>query len=87
MGWAIEHVQVNRFRAHPARARSEEETTLITSPESPLKPYTNEVVTPRSVEVIGVPLALAAFVGGLAVTESREAAEARRRLLPFRERR
>ena len=58
MGWAIEHVQVNRFRAHPARARSQEETTLITSPESPLKPDTNEVVTPRSVEVLGVPLAL-----------------------------
>jgi CPA2 family monovalent cation:H+ antiporter-2 len=33
----------------------------------------------------GVPLALAAFVGGLAVTESAEAAEARRRLLPFRD--
>jgi CPA2 family monovalent cation:H+ antiporter-2 len=33
----------------------------------------------------GVPLALAAFVGGLAVTESPEAAEARRRLLPFRD--
>ncbi len=36
-------------------------------------------------EVFGVPLALAAFVGGLAVTESPEAAEARRRLLPFRD--
>jgi CPA2 family monovalent cation:H+ antiporter-2 len=35
--------------------------------------------------VFGVPLALAAFVGGLAVTESAEAAEARRRLLPFRD--
>ncbi len=33
----------------------------------------------------GVPLALAAFVGGLAVSESAEAAEARRRLLPFRD--
>ena len=33
----------------------------------------------------GVPLALAAFVGGLAVTESPDAAEARRRLLPFRD--
>jgi CPA2 family monovalent cation:H+ antiporter-2 len=33
----------------------------------------------------GVPLALAAFVGGLAVSESHEAAEARRRLLPFRD--
>ncbi len=35
--------------------------------------------------VFGVPLALAAFVGGLAVSESAEAAEARRRLLPFRD--
>ena len=35
--------------------------------------------------VFGVPLALAAFVAGLAVTESPEAAEARRRLLPFRD--
>jgi CPA2 family monovalent cation:H+ antiporter-2 len=33
----------------------------------------------------GVPLALAAFVGGLAITESPTAAEARRRLLPFRD--
>jgi CPA2 family monovalent cation:H+ antiporter-2 len=32
-----------------------------------------------------VPLALAAFVGGLAVTESPESAEARLRLLPFRD--
>jgi CPA2 family monovalent cation:H+ antiporter-2 len=35
--------------------------------------------------VFGVPLALAAFAGGLAVAESPEAAEARRRLLPFRD--
>ncbi len=35
--------------------------------------------------VFGIPLALAAFVGGLAVTESHEAAEARRRLRPFRD--
>jgi CPA2 family monovalent cation:H+ antiporter-2 len=35
--------------------------------------------------VFGVPLALAAFVSGLALTESREAAEARNRLLPFRD--
>jgi monovalent cation:H+ antiporter-2, CPA2 family len=35
--------------------------------------------------LFGVPLALAAFVGGLAVTESPESAEARRRLLPFRD--
>jgi len=33
----------------------------------------------------GIPLALAAFVSGLAVGESREAGEARQRLLPFRD--
>jgi CPA2 family monovalent cation:H+ antiporter-2 len=33
----------------------------------------------------GIPLALAAFVGGLTITESGEAAEARRRLRPFRD--
>ena len=32
-----------------------------------------------------MPLALAAFVGGLAITDSHEAGEARRRLLPFRD--
>jgi monovalent cation:H+ antiporter-2, CPA2 family len=36
-------------------------------------------------QIFGVPLALAAFVGGLAVTEGADAAEARRRLLPFRD--
>lgn len=35
--------------------------------------------------VFGIPLALAAFVSGLALTESQEAAEARERLLPFRD--
>jgi monovalent cation:H+ antiporter-2, CPA2 family len=35
--------------------------------------------------VFGVPLALAAFVGGIAITEGRETAAARRRLLPFRD--
>ena len=35
--------------------------------------------------VFAVPLALAAFVGGLAITDSPVAAEARRRLLPFRD--
>ncbi len=33
----------------------------------------------------GIPLALAAFVSGLAIGESREASEARERLLPFRD--
>lgn len=35
--------------------------------------------------VFGIPLALAAFVSGLAISESREADEARERLLPFRD--
>ena len=35
--------------------------------------------------VFGVPLALAAFVAGLAITERAETAEARARLLPFRD--
>lgn len=35
--------------------------------------------------VFGVPLALAAFVGGLTIAESPESAEARLRLLPFRD--
>ncbi|HET7420302.1 MAG TPA: cation:proton antiporter [Candidatus Dormibacteraeota bacterium] len=35
--------------------------------------------------VFGIPLALAAFVAGLAITESEVAAEARQRLLPFRD--
>jgi monovalent cation:H+ antiporter-2, CPA2 family len=34
---------------------------------------------------LGIPLALAAFVSGLAIAESREASEARERLLPFRD--
>ena len=36
-------------------------------------------------QFLGVPLALAAFVAGLAITESPVAAEARQRLLPFRD--
>lgn len=35
--------------------------------------------------VAGIPVALAAFVGGLAIVEGPEAAEVRRRLLPFRD--
>lgn len=35
--------------------------------------------------VFGIPLALAAFISGLAISESREADEARQRLLPFRD--
>ena len=35
--------------------------------------------------VFGVPMALAAFIAGLSISESHEAAEARRRILPFRD--
>jgi monovalent cation:H+ antiporter-2, CPA2 family len=35
--------------------------------------------------VFGIPMALAAFIAGLAISESHESAEARRRILPFRD--
>jgi CPA2 family monovalent cation:H+ antiporter-2 len=35
--------------------------------------------------VFQIPMALAAFIAGLAISESHEAAEARRRILPFRD--
>ncbi len=59
--------------------RAEHDLFLITSVASGL------ALAGVGSAVFGVPLALAAFVGGLAVTESPEAAEARRRLLPFRD--
>jgi CPA2 family monovalent cation:H+ antiporter-2 len=59
--------------------RAEHDLFLITSVASGL------ALAGVGSSVFGVPLALAAFVGGLAVTESPEAAEARRRLLPFRD--
>jgi monovalent cation:H+ antiporter-2, CPA2 family len=59
--------------------RAEHDLFLITSVASGL------ALAGVGSSVFGVPLALAAFVGGLAVTESAEAAEARRRLLPFRD--
>jgi K+:H+ antiporter len=61
------------------RLHDEHDLFLITSVASGL------TLAGLGAVVFGVPLALAAFVGGLAVTESREAAEARRRLLPFRD--
>jgi CPA2 family monovalent cation:H+ antiporter-2 len=61
------------------RLRDEHDLFLITSVASGL------TLAGLGAVVFGVPLALAAFVGGLAVTESDEAAEARRRLLPFRD--
>jgi CPA2 family monovalent cation:H+ antiporter-2 len=61
------------------RLRDEHDLFLITSVASGL------TLAGLGATVFGVPLALAAFLGGLAVTESDTAAEARRRLLPFRD--
>jgi CPA2 family monovalent cation:H+ antiporter-2 len=61
------------------RLRAEHDLFLITSVASGL------TLAGIGAVIFGVPLALAAFVGGLAVTESEDAAEARRRLLPFRD--
>ena len=43
------------------------------------------VIAGIGAQVFDVPLALAAFLGGLAISESREASAARQRLLPFRD--
>jgi CPA2 family monovalent cation:H+ antiporter-2 len=61
------------------RLRSEHDLFLIVSVASGL------ALAAAGSFVAGIPLALAAFVAGLAVTESPDAAEARRRLLPFRD--
>lgn len=42
----------------PGAAAAERSSALITRTESPLKPDTKQVLPPRSVEVLGVPLAL-----------------------------
>jgi CPA2 family monovalent cation:H+ antiporter-2 len=62
-----------------SRLHDEHDLFLITSVGSGL------AVAGLGAAIFGVPLALAAFVGGLAVTESHEASEARRRLRPFRD--
>jgi Kef-type K+ transport system membrane component KefB len=59
--------------------RAHHDLFLITSVSSAL------VIAGVGAEAFGVPLALAAFVGGLAVGESHEASAARERLLPFRD--
>lgn len=59
--------------------RDQHDLFLITSVASGL------AVAGLGAVVFAVPLALAAFVGGLAITESPVSAEARRRLLPFRD--
>ncbi|MGH2467882.1 MAG: cation:proton antiporter, partial [Candidatus Limnocylindrales bacterium] len=59
--------------------RDQSDTFLIVSVASGL------VVAGLGSVAFGVPLALAAFVGGLAIAESPATAEARRRLRPFRD--
>lgn len=61
------------------RLRSEHDLFLIVTIASGL------LVASLGSIVFAIPLALAAFVAGLAVTEGVETAEARRRLLPFRD--
>ncbi|MFN2484770.1 MAG: cation:proton antiporter [Candidatus Limnocylindria bacterium] len=63
-----------------SRLRSEHDLFLIVSVAAGLG------IAGLGAVVFGLPLALAAFVGGLAIVESHESAlEARRRLLPFRD--
>src|SRR5690349_17743863 len=61
------------------RLRSEHDLFLIASVATGL------ALAGAGAVIAGIPLALAAFVAGLAVAESPESAEARRRLLPFRD--
>jgi CPA2 family monovalent cation:H+ antiporter-2 len=80
VGFVLLAVAVARLLPLALRAlRSEHDLFLIVSVASGL------ALAGLGSAVFHVPLALAAFVGGLAVTESAEAAEARRRLLPFRD--
>jgi CPA2 family monovalent cation:H+ antiporter-2 len=69
--WLLPHVL--------RRLRAEHDLFLIISVASGL------ALAGAGAFAAGIPLALAAFVAGLAITESHEAAEARRRLLPFRD--
>ena len=69
--WLLPHVL--------RRLRDEHDLFLIISVASGL------ALAGSGAVIAGIPLALAAFVAGLAVTESHDAAEARRRLLPFRD--
>jgi CPA2 family monovalent cation:H+ antiporter-2 len=61
------------------RLRAEQDLFLLVSVSSAL------VIAGAGARAFGVPLALAAFLGGLTVSESREASAARERLLPFRD--
>jgi CPA2 family monovalent cation:H+ antiporter-2 len=62
-----------------SRLRTEHDLFLLVSVASGL------VLAGVGSRFFGIPLALAAFVAGLAITESPVAAEARQRLLPFRD--
>ena len=57
--------------------------TAATSPRS--SSLSGLLVAGLGSRFFGIPLALAAFVAGLAITECKVAAEARQRLLPFRD--
>ena len=61
------------------RVRTEHDLFLLVSVASGL------LVAGAGSRFFGIPLALAAFVAGVAITESPVAAEARQRLLPFRD--
>jgi CPA2 family monovalent cation:H+ antiporter-2 len=61
------------------RLQSEHDLFLLVSVASGL------LIAGVGSKFFGIPLALAAFVAGLAITESSVAAEARQRLLPFRD--
>jgi len=63
----------------PRQLRQEHDLFLIVSVASAL------ALAGLGARFFGIPLALAAFVSGLAIGESREASEARERLLPFRD--
>jgi K+:H+ antiporter len=69
--WTLPHVL--------RRLRAEHDLFLIISVASGL------ALAGAGAIAAGIPLALAAFVAGLAITESHDAAEARRHLLPFRD--
>ena len=66
-----------RWRSH--RLRPEHDLFLLVSVSTGL------AVAGAGAVLAGIPIALAAFIAGLAISDSPDAAEARRRLLPFRD--
>lgn len=78
--FAVVALAAARVLPHALRLlRAEQDLFLLLSVASGL------VLAGVGAQVFGVPLALAAFVSGLTVGESPDAAEARRQLLPFRD--